>query len=224
VKEVKEFRDFLTEVVFNFVRQMSYNTHKDESLILDDNRIERITTKTLFGKNKTYDVLFKVTRLSVFDDELKLKQTYTQLLDVKPQTFHVEKIFCLEEDETPYQNVIDCMNYLETFTNPYDKFNGVCHMRREIARSLDKYWENRPKPTKDKIRVTAENILPLFSYCMGASRNEKMRAHQVFIEEFIEEDMIKFGEEGYSFTTFVATVDFLSMYNDVSPRKSKLKK
>ena len=115
------------------------------------------------------------------------------------------------------------MNYLETFTNPYDKFNGVCHMRREIARSLDKYWENRPKPTKEKIRVTAENILPLFSYCMAASRNEKMRAHQVFIEEFIEEDLIKFGEEGYSFTTFVATVDFLVMYNDVSPRKSKLK-
>jgi hypothetical protein len=36
-----------------------------------------------------------------------------------------------------------------------------------------------------------------------------MKAHQVFIEEFIDDNSIKFGDEGYYFSTFSACLELL---------------
>jgi len=34
------------------------------------------------------------------------------------------------------------------------------------------------------------------------------------MEEFLDENLIKFGETGYYFTTFTATIDYLLKYCD----------
>lgn len=211
IKDVKEFLLFLCDTFLVFVKQMSISTLNTDFLVPRDRKVERLATRLLFGKNDIYEIVFKLIRLNSKHDEHRLKRCFILLKDAKPHQFNVASSFCFSDDDSPYQHVIDCINYLDVFTNPYDKFDAIFRMRREIMTAIDQYLGKRPeiKLPKSKLLLSADQLVPIYCYCLANCGNSKMRAHQIFIEEFIHEHMMKYGEEAYYFTTFTAAVDFL---------------
>lgn len=211
LKEIKDFRDVFYALIQEFLKEMFYTTHKNDSLLFQQSRVERLILQIIFEKTSIYTLFFTMVRLNFIDEELKLACVYNSHKQITPKTFNVDDIYCLEEDEMPYKIVIEEINDLDSIMLPHDKFSTISKMRKDVATCLDIYHDERlnEKDKKKKIILSAENILPLFSYCIASSRNLKIRAHQVFIEEFLDENMLKFGEEGYSFSTFIAATDYL---------------
>lgn len=225
LKEIKDFRSVFYQLIQEFLKEMFYTTHKNDSLLFQQNRIDRLILQIMFEKTSLYTSFFTLIRLNFVDEELKLKSVYSRYTQITPKTFNVDDLYCLEDCETPYQGVIEEINVLDTIMLPHDKFNTICKMRKDIARCLDSYYDVMvvQKDIKRRIILSAENVLPLFSYCIASSRSLKIRAHQVFIEEFVDENLLKFGEEGYSFSTFIAATDYLvSLASYENEKKKKL--
>jgi Vacuolar sorting protein 9 (VPS9) domain len=204
---------------------MFYTTHKNDSLLFQQGRIDKLIVRIIFEKTSIYTLFFTLIRLCFIDEELKLKSVHNKFTEITPKAFNVDDLYCLSDLEQPYQNVLEDINNLDSIMLPHDKFATISKMRRDVALCLDKYYETtqQNKEFKKKILLSAENVLPLFSYCIAASRNLKIRAHQVFIEEFVDDNLLKFGEEGYSFSTFIAATDYLvSLASYENEKRKKL--
>jgi len=213
MEDAREFQNFLCDCLLAFVKQISRSTLNCDDLLPSrdkDKRIERLATRVLFTKNSLYEVLFKLIRIKHWDHEKKLKNAFAILRDNSLTDFKASSSFCLTNEDSPYQRAIDCINYLDTFTNPYDKYDTVFRVRREIYHSVDQYWSNKgSQENKNRLILSADQLVPVFCYCLAQSENYKMKAHQVFIEAFVHQHLLKYGEEAYYFTTFTASLDFL---------------
>jgi len=209
--DLKRYQNLQFDLIRAFLVEVSKWSGNDETLVPVNKVIDQINIKLLFSKTECYHTYFTLIRYSTLIEETKLKHSISKLRNLKPADFGIDPNFCLEKKENPYQHVIDSYNYLDTFANPFDKFNVIAKMRGQILKEIDRYWSESYQQglIKKKLNVTADQLLPLHCYCLVASVNEKMRAHQAFVEEFVDEESLKFGEQSYYFTTFKVAIDFL---------------
>jgi Vacuolar sorting protein 9 (VPS9) domain. len=215
LKDVKDFLSFLKDCLIEFIKLVSISATGDSSLVPKERTVKRLAAKLVFGRNSCYDTLWMLIRLQHKEDEKRLKSCLTKLKHYTPKQFHVDDDFCLKKEEEPYQQVIDSINYLETFTNPYDKFDLIVRIRKEIVRCIDEYYLfKEPTKNSDKLQLTADTLMAVYCYCLANCCNEKMRIHQVLIEEFVDDHYLKFGEEGYYYSTFMGAIDFLESISD----------
>lgn len=209
--DLKTYQNLQLDLLKGFLSELSLWTMKDESLVPSNKSLDHTNLKLMFGRSECYDTYFTMVRYSTLVDEAKLKRTISKLKNLDLKNFALTPTLCLEKKEAPYQVIIDSLNYLDTFASPYDKFQVIAKMRGQILKEIDKYWKNSYEQglITNKLSLTADQLLPLHCFCVAHSGNEKMRAHQILIEEFIDEEALKFGEQSYYFTTFKAAIEFL---------------
>ena len=214
--DLKRFQNLQFDLIKTFLTELSLLIGQNGSLIPSDKVIDQMNLKLLFGKSEIYDTFFTIARLVNIADEVKLKNVLTVLKNPKLEDFVFDTKLRLEQEEVPYQNVIDSLNYLDTFSSPHDKFQAIAKMRGMILKEIDRYWSQECNQglVNKRLSLTADQLLPLYCYCLISAGNEKMRAHQIFIEEFLSDDLVQFGEQSYYFTTFKVAIDFLVNISD----------
>ena len=213
-KDIQQFESLLFNCMKVFLVQVSVRSTGNESLVPNDSNLDQLALKLLFGKNKCYQTFFAITRYSTFDDEINLRNSFKKLKGALPSRFGITPEFCLEKELVPYETVIEAVDYLDLYHNPHDKFQLIFQLRKQIIKAIDHYRQQEGLDNKNII-VTGDHLLPLYAYCLALSANEKLRAHQNFVETFLDDETLVFNEEGYCFSTFAGAIDSLVSRKDV---------
>lgn len=211
LKDIKLFRKFLKEVMKAFLMQMVDLGTGDAntSYMIDEKPLNTLALKMIFTRKACYDMIFNLIRQKNRDEEALLLKSQEKMSRLNLQTYNIQPYFMLPEQAHPYLEVIETLNQLDNLLNPYDKLTVISKLRKEIASCIDDYYARFGDESTSKHEINADTVMQIYCYCMANCSNEKLRAHQLFIEEFVEDSHLKFGEEGYYFSTFVAALDFL---------------
>jgi hypothetical protein len=209
LREAKSFKKFLMSCIKNFIEMISFSLFNNDSLVPSDRNLHKIACKILFGRGECYISLFELMKRKNIEEESKLQISMKYLQNLSLEEFKVRESLRLVREKEPYQAVIDTINYLNVFHNPYEKINLILRVRKEIAHCIDEYTTKYGSPDGEKITITAEEIANLFRYCLVKSGNTSLKTHQNIIEEFVEERVVKFDDEGYYFSVYASSLDLL---------------
>ena len=222
--DLKRFQNVLIDIIEGFVEQVFTPESKEQELFTTTD-LESLTLGIIFRKDVCYNTYFDLVKYHVYDEEILINQALTNLKHSKPSDFNVDPNFCLEGEKIPYHNVIDCLAYLDVYKNPYDKFATISEIRREILKAIHSYWNIKSGEDKviRKFEITADSLMPIYCYCLANTANQKVKRHQIFMEDFLDEDSVRFGEKAYYFMTFIASINYLiSVTNASTQNQSSL--
>ena len=208
--DITRFQSIVIDILEAFISQM-INPMVKEEVAIPRESLEQLTLGLIFGKNKCYNTYFELVKYYVADEERLLGKTIEKLKNYTPKDFSVEPHFCLDNVAVPYHEVIECLQYLDVYTNPYDKFATISQVRKEILKSIETYWSSQPSEVQAsrKLELSADALMPIYCYCLVNSANEKLKRHQVFMEDFLGGDSLEFGEKAYYFMTFIGAINYI---------------
>jgi len=213
LNDIRDFDEFLREIVKKLTKDLLANK--------SEKRIAHLIHRVIFSqKIQIYDIFMDLIRAQNCRNELKLKENMQKLRTYKPQDFEVPSEFALPQENIPYLDVIDCLNFLEIFTTPQDKVNCIFKMKNLLIACYEDYL----KKMEIKMKLTeigGDVILPIIAYCAAKSGNEKLLNHLDFIEFFKRTIDIN-DEKDYYYTTLNAAIDYMLIYkeNDFKAKKT----
>jgi len=210
-EDLKAFLSIYQDMLKQFMEKIYCHITKDQDFKLPKSGLERISSKFLFANSRCYWTYFELIKYYMMEEEILLKPLLSKLQTFSPSDFEISPNFCMRKAARPYEAAIASLNSLETYLNPYDKFAAIAEFRQEITKSIEDYRENEGKDdeTAERADLTADDVMSIYCYCVAKSKNKNLRRNQIFIEDFVSDSELKYGEKAYYFSTFIGALNFL---------------
>jgi len=178
-------------------------------------------------ENSIFTYLYQ-TILSIYthkyhseDEELSTKAT--QFLTITPVHLGIAQKFWLvdgNEDDSdvnsdtttpPYQDAIDLMKKLPTFSTPTEKIELLINVSDSLCKCISNFWNSRPsKP--NNIVLGADDLLPLFTYVIIKSKVNNLHSEMMFIQDYLDQDLNQ-TVQGYFLVTFQTCLSLINYWN-----------
>jgi len=206
--DLKNFQAIYQDILKQFIGKIFCHITKEQDFKIPKCSLEKISSKILFENSRCYWTYFELIRYYMMEEEIVLKPLLVKLQTLLPRDFEIIPQFCLPKAAQPYQQAIASLNNLERCTNPYGKFEAIGQFREEITKSVENYYKHDGKED-ERAELTADDVMSIYCYCMAKTKNKNLRAHQVFIEDFVSDTELKYGGKAYYFSTFIGALNFL---------------
>ena len=217
--DANEYIEFLEMLLY----QLTYSFIQQEAGAVSanfDRKLKRVAHAVVFNSRfKVYETVMKLIEEQVEMTSLHLQKVMQFGRSLHPEDFNVEENFCLHEEELPFLKAIEAINMTRVLYTPEEKMQAICYTKNEIIKAIDDYWRVRdPNKKASELAISADQLLPLYSYILARSGDVSIKATMLFIEEFLDPFYIKYGEEAYFFATLNVAVNFLSSSEENSDK------
>jgi len=154
-----------------------------------------------------YSNLFPVYQQK-FADLDNAKSTLIQLFQPKPITqFGIAERFQLSKDSQAYSEAFATLQGISFAKTIYDKLNcliGTCH---SIVDTVKQYYVTSGSASQS-INITADYLLPIFTYVLCKAQIPFVYSEISFLLEFIPEGL-RSTQEAFAMATFQAAINYL---------------
>ena len=171
---------------------------------------------------EVYQPLFSVYVSATSDRDSQFTQKTESFRLLPPSAFNIPPRFWLvtgndDDDDAvragflqSYADVIELFQGVGTAQSPGEKLACLVEVSQAICDAVESYYADHPEIEIDsaKLAVGAEDLLPLFSYCLLQANTPYIWAHNAFLTDHIN-NFFCMGEQGYALATTQTSLEYL---------------
>ena len=208
-EEIKEFRKILILLLTELVKNLP--NFSDVQWTATNSRLLLETVNDiLFGNEQLYNSMMKLigSALGEKQEDFMKQKIYTK--NMTTEEYQIHPNFCMEGEPHPYLSAVEVMNMLGQHFTPEDKFKTVCATKMEVIKAVDRYWDIKdPNKPNSELIISADELLPIYTYIVSKTSGGKLLCEMYFIEEFLDQHTLYFSENSYFFATVSAATSFI---------------
>jgi hypothetical protein len=201
-----------------FIEILMKKYWKFESDLLTE-ELSNAIEKAIFS-NGLYHRIISNYQKKYSSHDLRFLQKCEKLKNLTLEDFEVNLKFRLEKQLSPYHKVIDLLKQLNYPSSSSEKINLISKGISEISETVVEYYKDSNEYEKSDLILGAEDMLPIFIYCIIKTQCSSIYSILMFLVDFIDEDNIK-GSEGYCLATLETSVNEVLNF-EVKERKYSL--
>ena len=209
--EVKEYIELLEILIYQLAYSFIEGEFGGVSQNFDKKLKVAVHAVVFYPDYHIYETTFTLIEKQLGARTMQTQQLVQSGKHLRPEDFNVDENFCLPEEEVPYLSATEVLSMTNKLYSPEEKMRIICYTKNEIIKAVDSYWRSKdPHKTASELAISADQLLPIYSYIVARATNASIKANMLFIESFLDSYYLKFGEEAYFFATLSVATSYLS--------------
>eukprot|EP01127_Copromyxa_protea_P008497 TRINITY_DN1946_c1_g1_i1.p1 TRINITY_DN1946_c1_g1~~TRINITY_DN1946_c1_g1_i1.p1 ORF type:complete len:884 (+),score=162.38 TRINITY_DN1946_c1_g1_i1:266-2917(+) len=177
---------------------------RSESKKNSDDKLRSSTSSSIFVTSVTNTNTNTNTNVNANDTNANLN-TNSEVKKTEPENLFSDDDVQLEFKVEPYRKAIHTLRKISFLKSPRDKLGCILHTFMDVIQCVTDFWNAHDC---DPV-VSADDLVPIFSYVILKAHVPKLYSEMNFIWEFATDSEMK-GKYGYSFATFQIGVEVIA--------------